>query len=98
MSVSFYDRATNQPIEPLTDPKYCIEPVAQLTMYKQGKKFAAITELPTKRVIHKYKRTLRQRLLRKPNSTFPRKEFDFEKAVNHIVNVNDLQPNKIKEQ
>lgn len=90
MNVEFYDRATNEPIEPFTNPKYCIEPVAAMVLYKDGKKYAAITKLRTKLVTHQYKKTLRQRLFRKPADTFTRQEFDFESAINEIRKKNEL--------
>lgn len=90
MDFSFYDRATNEPIEQNTIPKFCIEPVAQLTIYKGNQKFAAITDMPVKRATYEYKKTLRQRLFRQPADTYTREEFDFERAIAHIKKVNQL--------
>lgn len=82
--LEYYDRATNKPITFESRPSMCIEPVAQLTVYKDGQKYAALVNLKTRQEQREYKRTFTQKLLRRPADTYFVELFDFKRAADEL--------------
>lgn len=84
--VTFFDRATLNDIDFLTNPELCIEPIAVLKRTINGKKYAAALPLFTRNVhVGYYKQSFLQRITRQPKEKVYENHFDFEDAVRRLL-------------